>query len=408
MTTLQNPTTPSVEPLVPRTPTSAPVEASGGIDWMLILAVIGTAAALVSAVAIIATGLYKWWKRKERAADARRDEQVAVDIAEMGDTITKLNTLVTSLADEVRGRAPRPQLRFRVKDAPSPSFFVRIAATPAVDVEAIVATERAAALATMPPRSTKPPSDVARRPGTGVKVSRLQEFAKAAQLAGSSGLGQGKYAPITEEHRGEFESEVDNYEQRVRRWVGEWMDYLERRRLVVPLVVQVDNEGGAPAEDARIKLHFPSPCRSAELPTRPDLPVRPKFKRRLTPLYGALSVPSLDYGLRSPLYASRTHFELPNPNSSGPHYEDGSVRVSFWERTLPHHDTVRLDTIVVGVPEPGVYDVDWSIGAKNLAHLEQGTLQLEVKHEEQDPTPLTTIGELVKARHGVAGAGPPE
>jgi hypothetical protein len=125
------------------TTTAATDSASPGTDWTFILTAIGTAAAVIGAVALIVTLIYWLVKRPERAARADREAQLVEDVAE-------LNTLVTAVAEEVRGRAPRPQLRFLVQGEPSPSRVVHMPAVPRLDVEAIVGAERNAALATIP------------------------------------------------------------------------------------------------------------------------------------------------------------------------------------------------------------------------------------------------------------------
>lgn len=78
------------------------------------------------------------------------------------------------------------------------------------------------------------------------------------------------------------------------------------------------------------------------------------------------------------------------------------MRSAFDYDSLPHHDTVDLEAFVVGIPVPGAYAVRWTIGAKNLVHLEEGTLEVQVIHDESNPTPMTTLGDLVKARHSAA------
>jgi hypothetical protein len=85
---------------------------------------------------------------------------------------------------------------------------------------------------------------------------------------------------------------------------------------------------------------------------------------------------------------------MPNPNRSGPRYEEGSLTVRYEEKSIPHHEPVELPVMLVGVPAPGLYDVDWSIGANNLATLEKGVLQLEVRHEVADQEAFTRASQL--------------
>jgi hypothetical protein len=93
--------------------------------------------------------------------------------------------------------------------------------------------------------------------------------------------------------------------------------------------------------------------------------------------------------------------KLPSDHS-GPHYKKGSLEVSYRYVSLPHHEPVVLDWLVVGIPEPGSYDICWTIGARNLPSLEEGTLQLKVEYDEPSPEPICTIGALTRARHPAA------
>jgi hypothetical protein len=388
--------------------TSTVSASKGGIDSTLVLAIIATIAGVVSAIGVITGGLY--WHRTRRARRDReqREAEQTADIAEMGDAIVDLKTMVTSLADEMRGRAPRPQVRFSTSDGPTPAVIVRIPAVPELDAEAIVENELGAIRATRPlierpiaapPRSTETAGDAA----SGDIAGAFGAISKILQTQRRLGFGGAKYLPVTEEDYSAFEKQLERYAGEVRTFVRNWLGYLAKRRVAIAFAAQVDNDGGAPAEEARIKLHFPDPCDEAEWPERPNLPTRPKFERRLNPAYpgnrlGALNLGRAPYIPRipdiAPINFQRDH--------SGPHYRNGSLEVSYDYDSLPHHDTVELDPFLVGIPESGVYTVRWTIGAKNLVHLEEGTLQVEIIYEEGDSKPVTTLGDLVKARHSSA------
>jgi hypothetical protein len=225
----------------------------------------------------------------------------------------------------------------------------------------------------------------------------LQKMRRAIPFAGDD---EAKYLPVTRNDHSDFETDVDEYERQLRAFLADWADYIVRLRLVVSIQLQITNDGGAPAEDARIKLYFPDPCyQLAERPERPKIPRRPKFERKLNPLHPSYRYRGLGISLPPGIFDTRIPNVRPlNLSHSGPHYEDGSLKVSYDYRSLPHHETIILDPCVVAVPEPGVYEVRWTIGAKNLAHLEEGSLQLEVKHEQADTAPITTLQGVVKAR----------
>jgi len=390
--------------------TSTVSASKGGIDGTLVLAIIATIAGVVSAIGVITGGLYWYRTRRARRDREQREAAQTADIAEMGDAIVDLKTMVTSLADEMRGRAPRPQVRFSTSDGPTPAVIVRIPAVPEVDAEAIVENELAAIRATRPPierppaapRSTETAGGAASGDIAGAfgAISKILETQR--RLGSGVGFGGAKYLPVTEEDYSAFEKQLERYADEVRTFVRNWLGYLAKRRIAIAFAAQVDNDGGAPAEEARIKIHFPEPCDEAEWPERPSLPTRPKFGRRLNPAYPANRLGALN--LRAP-YMPRIPNIAPinfQRDHSGPHYRKGSLEVSYDYDSLPHHDTVELDPFVVGIPESGVYTVRWTIGAKNLVHLEEGTLQVEIIYEEADSKPVTTLGDLVKARHSSA------
>lgn len=383
------------------------VPSGGGTDWTLVLAIIGTVAGAISAVAVLCGAVYWLRTRRARAERVQREQRLTVDVTEAGEAIGELSGLVTSLVEEVRGRSPHVQLRFRINGVPSQRAVAVIPAVPAVDADAIVQAERDAVLATRLPLGYGAPSRPQKISATGslpAASGALDALRAIQKTMGSLGFagGQEKYLPVAQEDHDKFDESIAAYEEELRSFISAWIEFLGKRRLVLAVRVQIDNDGGAPAEDARIKIRFPDPCHAAEFPERPKLPRRPTFTRRLNPLhssnrYGLAAgltmphMPALDIG----------HFNPPviNLNHSGPYYDDGSLNIRYTYRSLPHHEAVVLEPFIVGVPEPGVHEARWTIGAKNLAHLEEGTLQLEVRHEQPDPTPVATFAELVKTRH---------
>ena len=100
-----------------------------------------------------------------------------------------------------------------------------------------------------------------------------------------------------------------------------------------------------------------------------------------------------------PRSLSIPRFDLPRiepANLTGPFYEDGSVIVTYDYRSIPHHDPVKPDHMIVGVLEAGTYSVKWTVGAKNLARRAEGILRLEVRHEETpEPARVETLHQLL-------------
>jgi hypothetical protein len=382
----------------------SPIAASSGFDYWTVIP------SLIGAIAIVG-GWCAWLlTRPERRRRSLREEQfrdqLGAEVAEMGDALADLKTMVTSLAEDMQGRAPRPQLRFATKQGPTSAVVVRIPGMPTVDIEHIVSAEREAARATRRPLANQPivPADTPKELRSALEaMSKIESISKRALGSGFASAST-KYLPVTDEDYATFEKELDKYEREVRSFVDDWLDYLSKRRFAIALTAQIDNGGGAPADKARVKIIFPNPCHETEWPERPKLPVRPKFKRRLNPLHhdyrlGALGLGAFPSLSRmpdvKPINFKRDH--------SGPNYREGSLTVSYDYDSLPHHDTVELDHFIVGIPEPGTYAVRWTIGAKNLVRLEEGTLEVEVIHEDADLRPVASLNDLVRTRHSAAG-----
>lgn len=364
--------------------TAPPAAPESGLDtWTLLSTIFGGIAAL----AVVSGFVYWIVKRGERKARALREQQVSKDVEEMGDSIGHLESVVAELANEMRGRIPRPLVRFSLRDGPSLSAVAVKVPVPTVDVDSIVESERRAALSTLLPvsRPVREPSS-----SGPITVGALQKLAESMK---GFGYGQQRYLPVTEEDHRRFEQTVDEYCASLRTFVDEWATYLAVRKSIIVLGVQLDNDGGAPAEDARIKLYFPDPFTRRDWPEKPTRPQRPKFKPRENP---AFSIG------RYPLYAPYLPplARLPDvspPNLTGPFYEDGSVVVRYDYRSLPHHDPVKPDSLVVSIEDPGAYVIRWTVGARNLPQRAEGTLDLGIRHLEADAAPVKTLGELLNA-----------
>lgn len=349
--------------------------ASSDIDWTLVLTAVGAVASVIAAVAVVVGGIYWLRTRDERAERAAREKQVSEDVADMSERIEHLQGVVDAVAEDQSSRRPRPSIAFSTQDGPSEYATFRIPALSSVDVEAIVAAERAVAMSTLLPTEDPPPEPTD-------PVHAIARLAGAARMFGSP--------LITEAHHAAFRKDVDDYEPRLRAFIADWIAYRTAMRTIVGLRAVIDNDGGAPAEDARVRLRFPDPCVQADWPEKPKRPRRPKFERPANPLFGQRgSFPNL-----AALGAPIPH--VPEFNRHGPFYDDGSLLVRFYY-TIPHHDPLTTDLVLVGVPEPGVFSVDWTIGASNLAQPATGTLTLTVEHPPAPSEPVTTLADLLEA-----------
>ena len=266
-------------------PIALAAASSGGTDWTQI---IGTIAAVISALAVVVGALYWVFTRRTRIERAARERQVSGDVAEMGDRIEHLQRVVDALAEEQRGRRPQPRVAFHLPDGRPASYVgIRKASLPPVDIEAIVKSERDAALATLLPIEPPRRLDLDELPAAGAGA------ASALNLLGAMARSRLRAEhPVTRADHERFQKRVETYETELREFIDQWLEFFEERRLVVVLSAWIENDGGAPAEDARVRLHFPDPCVRAEFPSEPERPKRPKFARRRNAGFGGMSIPS--------------------------------------------------------------------------------------------------------------------
>lgn len=359
-------------------------DTGSGIDWVT---VIGTSAAVISAVAVVVGVIYWLATRESRAARAVREQQVSADVAEMVERVERLENVVAGVVAEAEERRPVPTVLLQTGDGPVQSARVTRGAPPAVDIEQIVAFERRATLSTLPPAARE--LDVRDIPG----ADRLRSPILTA-IAGAVEAVSGKYESVTEEDRKTFEGSVETYLASLRTFIPNWLSYLETRRELIYFVAHVDNSGGAPATQASVRLHFPDPCVKGEAHERPKQPSRPSFSRRLKPLAAFAAGESVRDRLLVETMRPR-HFEPPNLNLTGPFYEDGSVKVRFEYASIPHHDPFNTDPFLIRIPEAGTFTIGWSVHASNLLRPQEGSLELAVVWDEPDPTPIGTLEQLL-------------
>jgi hypothetical protein len=254
------------------------IAASTGTDWTLVLTVISLAFAGISAMAVIVGAVYWFRTRQDRAERAGRERQVSADVSEMSDRIERLQEIVDILATEERGRRPEPSVALRTRDGPATHILIKKPGIPEVDLESIIDSERDAALDTLPPVANSAP--------TGDRTLAIVEQMAAASRFFGFGREQ---LPVTEDDHARFHDKVDKYEDDLRLFIERWVAYLEADRRVMVLSAQIENNGGAPAEDVRVRLRFPDPCVRADFPKKPERPARPKFSPRRNPLYSSVS-----------------------------------------------------------------------------------------------------------------------
>lgn len=243
------------------------------------LTVIATVAGVISAAAVLIGVVYWLVTRESRAARSARERQVSDDVAEMGDRIERLEKVIAAVAADAEGRRPAPSVCLQTGDGPVQAARLSRRAPPMVDLERIIASERRAALSTLPAVTKQPDLDEANI--DRLTGSAIRGIARAIEAMSA------RYEGVTDEDRKNFERSVDSYVASLRHFIPRWLEYLESRREIVAFVANIDNSGGAPATDASVRLNFPDPCARGEAPEAPKKPARPVFSPREKPWVAA-------------------------------------------------------------------------------------------------------------------------
>lgn len=356
--------------------------ASGRVDDQAELGVFLAGVAAATGVgSMLITAIGNATNAKHLAELAEQQEQAASDIR-------RLAELTESSLEEARAQRPEPVVEFIYgkERASAPSIVVtrrRFART--LDVEKIVATERQAVLATLPPPEASELEGEMRkleRKGLGSVL--------AAALAGFD------TGPITHEERQAFNQRADEYERKLRSWLRSYETYRHETDPVFPLALRFENRGRVPARGVRVVLRFPDGFEHADRDERPifdDPPARPRFARRRRKLAGldvsrALTMPDYSRMLRDPVIPVKR-------NVSAPRYRKGSLIVELDIETLRHGIPEDLENIIwLKIEEDGEFTIPWEMHAENLAEPAHGELGLQIVTELEEWPAITSLAEM--------------
>ncbi len=313
---------------------------------------------------------------------------VAVAVALLGNEhqrqlakdVKRLAELTESSLEEARAQRPEPVVGFVIQDGfAQEAVWSRSHDARPIDAEAIIASERALAMATLPAPT---PSD---------RDARSLEGLFGASTFAMLGLG-----PITDEERSDFAKGLDEYLKSLKSWLGQYDAWRKRMPLIFSGKFQFSNNGRVPARDTRVYIDFPDSFRAVgELPELPQPPRRLRFRRRtFQDLIGATTFPNL----YRPLGASALG-SLRRSNVTGPTFGKGSLRVGFKIEKLLHGvPEVNEEAALIIIEHDGAYTIPWEIHAENLSEPATGKLTLQVESRTQEGPAITSLDEI-----GVAG-----
>lgn len=324
--------------------------------------------------------------RGDRSSDrhlralAEQQEQAASDIR-------RLAELTESSLEEARAQKPEPIVQFIVgeeRDAAPGVIVTRRRFARTIDVGKIVAAERQAALATLPPEH--PPDDeqeARQRPVIPALASLVAAF--------------GPTGPITGEERRSFELRVTEYGRNLEAWLRAYESYRQDTDLFFGLLLRFENRGRVPARGVRVVLRFPDGFTHAEDDSIIDKPPRrPSFARR------RVGLSALDRALLAPDYSKMlidSPFIPGARNVSGPYYRDGSLIVEFDIETLLHGPPEDSDeAIMLTIESDGEFTIPWEMHAENLGEPAQGELKLQIVTELEAGDAITSLADLPALR----------
>jgi len=372
------------------------VVAVAGVVLSIILSVRegnGVVVALTLAFTIIAAlsaslGSYITWRGNRDAAEQQR---------QMADDVRRLTELTQGSIEEARAQRPEPSVSFLVnRHRADAATLTRTRVDRTLDVDAIMARERMRALATVPqppkPKSKTPPAGQLGEAFAGLENLLAIQAAIYEKLGGLGALGM-KSGPATAEEKAEFDTRVEKYVTKLRRWLEEYERWHLEVHELVHFQLRFENHGRVPCVGGQYEVHFPDPFEEGpeDDPELADPPARPRFSRPnpfTIPDLTVASLPVADY-LRSasiPRVAS---------NVSRPRFRKGSVIVDIEVKKLLHGVYEDSDPITLRCPTDGVYTVPWQIHAENLSEPATGELKFELITRVETGTPITDIDELL-------------
>lgn len=234
-----------------------------------------------------------------------------------------------------------------------------------------------------------------------IASSQVELLRKQTQLNSRALNLMLKRQPPTKQQLAEFDEKVADYVARLRSWLVEVDDHLDRMGRSFELEVQLLNDSGIDAEGARVELIFPSGFASAEQLAPPDQPEAPEI-----PVGPPSALTALDglgaYGRES--YLDRFGPSLLEPRSaefdfdpSAPDYEelaDGGLAVSYGAQTIRHRRRSSAGPpLRLVCSDDGDHQVEWRIHAGNLTRPRSGRVILSAKLERRGD-PIQSLWDL--------------
>jgi len=276
---------------------------------------------------------------------------------------------------------PKPHLTLRPVDGDETTSYVVGPELRSVDIDAVVANARAAALAVKP---------------------------------SSVGLAMGKFAEPTEADHEKYKVDVESYAEEVREWAEAAQEWIRERATLLEGEVIQHNPASLVADDADIFVTFPAGTEEEVEDERdpPTAPEPPAFPLTLTPAgrmmmghgsFGADNwrmrggVSLMDTGVRERLAVLEKEASFWRP-----FYErerDGTLTLSYNRQAIRHGQSVPSgDPFRVRLPA-GEHEVRWRVHARNLPHHVEGAWAVSCSAEPSG-APIDNVYDLEAVLRG--------
>jgi len=175
-----------------------------------------------------------------------------------------------------------------------------------------------------------------------------------------------------------YNSELDVYYSEFEQYLRELANHRDRQQRRIELAIHLHNDGGAPAEDIDIHMHFPDGFELWRLkkeprePTPPEPPLKPGYIRPMTDILSTLSFPAP----RLPTTEFRSNISPPDISKAN------SYDVRQHVRSLKHGYSSLLETYSV-IYESAMsirsFEVRYFISAANLPKAAEGKLSVVIQ-----------------------------
>jgi hypothetical protein len=193
----------------------------------------------------------------------------------------------------------------------------------------------------------------------------------------------------------QFSSEIRRFGEELEDWLDRYVDFRLQVARQFPLAFRVENDGEAPAQNVRLRVHLPKDFLQMDEPPAMDSP--PSEPRYSGPFDINPVVPYQSSALREiGRRLLKDPVSGPVPTSS----EEGDHLVLTYEIGHLNHgpDHVGTDPVILLAPSDGEFEIHWEALSANPGPAMKGSLKIRVSPAVDSDPPITTMKEVAEDR----------